>query len=505
MTASLRASFFRSGRSITVGIAWVVLLLVGFSSRHSDAQVPQESDYYRITTFETPEGEVIEASGFQWMPEDDSIMVCSRRGDVFRIQNPLAQTVTADQFSLFARGLHEPLSLAYRDGWLYATQRCEVTRMRDVDADGDADVFETVADGWGVSADYHEYAFGSKFDNDGNLVVTLCLTGSFGSAVPFRGWAMKVTPEGKTLPMTSGVRSPGGVGADADGRVYYTDNQGPWNGTCALKLLSDGKFVGHPGGFKWYDEAKETMGKMPAEPTSGSRLHIEADRIPELVMPAILFPYDKMGKSASGIACDTSGGKFGPFENQLFVGDQSQSIIMRVFLEDIAGQVQGACFPFRRGFASGNVGVEMTPSGSLFVGGTNRGWGSTGSKPFAVERLDWTGKVPFEIKAMRLQADGFELEFTQPVEESTAGDPGSYQLQTYTYEYRSQYGSPEVDHTQPTIQSASVSDDRMKVRLVIDGLQRGHIHELKAEGVRNKSKQPLLHDLAYYTLNYFAK
>ncbi|MCS7466241.1 hypothetical protein NZK35_06070 [Stieleria sp. ICT_E10.1] len=470
----------------------------------ASAQSAKESDYYTITTFETPIGEVIEACGFQLMP-DGSMAVCSRRGDIFRIADPLAETVGPDQFSFFARGLHEPLSLAWREGWLYATQRCEVTRMRDENGDGAADVFETVADGWGVSTDYHEYAFGSKFDKDGNMAVTLCLTGSFNSDVPFRGWAMKITPDGETVPMTSGVRSPAGIAADAQGRWYYTDNQGPWNGTCALKPLRQGKFVGHPGGFKWYADAESTMGPKPVEPESGSRLHIEADRIPELDMPTVLFPYNKMGKSASGIACDTTGGKFGPFQNQLFVADQSASTIMRVFLEEVDGHVQGVCFPFRSGFASGNVGVEMTPNGSLFVGGTNRGWGSVGTRPFAIERLDWTGKTPFEILAIRLQPDGFELEFTEPVDPDSVTDPATYQLQTYTYEYRSQYGSPEVDHTQPTIRSATASEDRMKVRLVVAGLQRGHVHEFLCDKIKNAAGQPLLHPQAYYTASYLVK
>ncbi len=464
------------------------------------AEVPTESDFYRITTFDLPEGEVIEACGFQWMP-DGRLAVCSRRGDIFMVTNPLADKVDADQFSVFARGLHESLSLAQRDGWLYATQRPEVTRMRDEDGDGVADVFETYADGWGVSGDYHEYAFGSKFDHEGNLFITLCLTGSFSSEVPFRGWAMQITPDGRTVPMTSGVRSPGGMGFNAAGDLFYTDNQGPWNGTCGLKLLKPGKFVGHPGGFKWYEQAVDSMGKQPLAPENGSRMSTQVDRIEELVPPAVLFPYDKMGKSASGIVCDTSGGKFGPFAGQLFVSDQSQSIVMRVFLEQVNGVYQGACFPFRKGFASGNVGMDMSPSGAMFVGGTNRGWGSTGTRPFAVERVDWTGKIPFEIQEMRLMPDGFELLFTEPVNDVIAASVDTYQMSTYTYEYREQYGSPEVDGTTPTIASATVSSDKKTVRLVVDGLQRGHVHELHCDKLTSGAGTSILHGAAYYTVN----
>ncbi|MDA8743514.1 hypothetical protein N9N28_02670 [Rubripirellula amarantea] len=486
-------------------IAVSILPLLSVPTLAVGQEQPNESDYYRLTTFELPEGETIEACGLQVIP-NGNLAICTRRGDIFMVTDPLSDTVSASQFSLYASGLHEPLSLGWHDGWLYATQRPEVTRMRDSDGDGRADEFETVADGWGVSGDYHEYAFGSKPEADGSMVVTLCLTGSFNSDVPFRGWAMRITPDGKTIPMTSGVRSPGGVGKNANGDIFYTDNQGPWNGTCGLKLLKQGMFVGHPGGWKWYDDCRDVMGATPTEPVSGSRLNVEMKRIPELIPPAIKFPYDKMGKSASGIACDTSEGKFGPFAGQLFVGDQTQSMIMRVHLEVVDGLYQGACFPFRKGFASGNVGVEMGPSGSLFVGGTSRGWGSVGNRPFAVERLDWTGELPTEIHSMRLAADGsegFDLTFTQPMTQESATDLASYQISTYTYEYRSEYGSPEVDATTPTITSATLSEDGLTLRLLIDGLQIDHVHELHCQGLRSREGLPLLHDAAYYTVNRF--
>lgn len=465
------------------------------------AEMPTEADYYPITRFQVPPGVVLEASSFQMLPSGQ-LAVASRRGEIWLVNDPFAAEIDASHFTRFAHGLHEVLSLAERDGWLYVVQRSDVSRIRDTNNDGKADVFEVVSDGWEISGDYHEYAFGSKFDKDGNLWITLCLTGSFDSNVPFRGWCVRVTPDGEMIPTTSGIRSPGGMGSNAAGDIFYTDNQGPWNGTSGLKHLIPGKFVGHPGGFKWYDLAKAAMGPRPQEPESGSRFVIEADKIPEYEPPAVLFPYKKMGQSASGIACDLSQGKFGPFQEQLFVGDQTFSTVMRVDLEKVDGHYQGACFPFLEGFGSGTLGVELTDDGKMFVGGTNRGWGSRGNKPFAVERVDWTGKIPFEILHMRARPDGFVLTFTQPVDPATAGNPASYSMQTYTYIFQASYGSPEVDLTTPVIESATVSDDGMSVRLKIDGIQRGHIHELHADGVRTPSGTPLLHAEAYYNLNY---
>ncbi|MCA8998887.1 MAG: hypothetical protein KDA80_17945 [Planctomycetaceae bacterium] len=478
------------------------LCLVLSASPTVAQELPSEDDYYPITRFEVPEGVVLEASSFQLMP-DGKVAVASRRGEIWMISEPFAKEVDASHFSRFAHGLHEVLSLAEKDGWLYVVQRCDVSRIRDTNGDGKADEFEVVSDNWEISGDYHEYAFGSKFDPEGNIWVTLCLTGSFSSQVPFRGWCVRVNKDGTMVPTTSGIRSPGGMGSDAQGNIFYTDNQGPWNGTSGLKILKPGRFVGHPGGFSWYDleVTKAAMGPKPQEPESGSRFMAEADKIPKYDPPVVLFPYKKMGQSASGIACDTTEGKFGPFAGQMFVGDQTFSTVMRVFIETVNGRMQGVCFPFREGFGSGTLGVEMTPQGAMFVGGTNRGWGSRGNKDFAVERVDWTGKVPFEIHEMRARPNGFLLTFTEPVDKEAAANTDSYKIETYTYLYQSSYGSPEVDQTLPTIMAAEVAEDGLSVSLKIDGLQRGHVHELHALGVRSQSGTPLLHEAAYYTLN----
>lgn len=482
----------------TITVAALIVATVGTASRGSET-APSEADYYAIETLAIPEGVVLEAGALEVLP-GDRLAVASRRGEIYLVDHALAKPPRALKWTLFASGLHEVLGLAWRDGWLYATQRCELSRLQDTTGDDRADVIETVSDGWGITGDYHEYAFGSKFDREGNLWVALCLTGSFSSEAKFRGWAVRITPEGKLIPTTSGLRSPGGIGANATGDMFYTENQGPWNGACSLKPLPPGKFVGHPAGNRWYADAPE-MGPPPREPESGSRMHVEVTKIPQLVPPAVVFPYPEMGQSASGIVCDTNAGRFGPFAGQLFVADQSHSTVMRVFLEKVRGVYQGACLPFRGGFASGNLAMLFGPDGSLIVGGTNRGWGSRGTAPFALERLTWTGRVPFEIHEMRARPDGFELTFTEPVDPRSGGNPASYDLETFTHVYQSTYGSPKVDLTHPKIVQAHVAADGRSVRLLVEGLQVGHVHKLVAAGVRNGKGQPLLHDTGYYTLN----
>jgi glucose/arabinose dehydrogenase len=462
-----------------------------------------ESASYKIIPIPIPEEISLECGAIEVLP-DGTLFVGTRRGDVYKVDGAYADPPTDVKFTKWATGLHEVLGLAYnaKDGCLYACTRQDITRLKDKDGDGSADAYDVYCDGWAISGDYHEYGFMSPFDKDGNLYCVLCLTGSFSSKVGYRGWAVKVTPDGKMHPYASGVRSPGGIAFDGSGNLFYTDNQGPWNGTSSLKLLKPKSFQGHPGGWQWYDLpiVKEELGKRPTEPVDKSRIYVEMAKIPEFVPPPIWLPHVRTGQSASGIAFDASAGKFGPFAGQLFVGDQHHSNVMRCGLEMVEGRMQGMAIPFKYGFASGIVPMKQAPDGSIWVGGTNRGWGSVGPKPFALERLVWTGKMPFEMRDVRVKPDGFEVSFTEPVDPKLAGDPASYSMESYSYIYRAEYGSPEVDQAKQAVTRARVSADGKTVRLTVDGMKVGSVHELHAKKVKSARGADLVHGLAYYTL-----
>lgn len=475
------------------------------------AAPPQESDYYKITSFQTPRQTAMEVSSIELLP-GGKLALGTRRGEIWTVADALGGPDEV-KYQLFASGQHEVMGLAYKDGWLYETNRYEVAKLKDDDGDGRADSFLTLTDKWGVSGDYHEYAFGSRFDKNGDLWVVLCLTGSFDSKTLFRGWAVRVKPDGTLVPTCSGIRSPGGMGFDADGEVYYTDNQGPWHGACTLQHLIPGTFQGHPGGNIWYDKAPN-MGPRPMDPIPAAfkgnrkkgepdpdRMVMERERIKELVPPVVYFVHGKIGNSSSAIMCDLSGGKFGPFSKQLFVADQSHSNLSRVFIETVNGIKQGVVIPFRAGFQSGIIGGRMDEQGHIFVGGSDRGWGAKGGKPFCFERVDWTGQMPFEIHEMHAKNDGFEVTFTQPVDATTASEVKSYSARGFTYAYREEYGGPEVDEVFPAITKAVVAPDRKSVRLTFDKLTKGNIHELHLDGVTSAEGRPVLHPIAYYTLN----
>jgi hypothetical protein len=444
----------------------------------------------------------MEIGSIALMP-DQQIAVTTRRGDLWICSGAYGDDLTKVTWKKFAQGLHEPFGMFWKAGWLYLTQRPEVSRIKDSDNDGLADTFQTLCSDWGINGDYHEYAFGSTPDKNGDIWVVLCLTGSAGADSDWRGWCVRVTPDGKMIPTCSGIRSPGGIGFNATGDVFYTDNQGLWNGSSSLKWLKPGSFQGNPTGNKFHK-----LAKLPAPPevADKSRVITERAKFPEFIPPAVVIPHAKVGQSPTGIACDTSGGKFGPWKNQLYIGEQTHSQVQRICLEQINGIYQGAVFKFLEGFECGLIPVRLDQDvGILFTGGSNRGWGSRGSRPFTFERVKWTGKTPFEIQTMTATPDGFNLNFTEPVDPATAADPASYAMEAWTYILQSSYGSPEVDQATPTITAATVSSDKKSVRLKINGLVRGHVHHLASKGVKSAAGQPLWHPDAYYTLNEIPK
>jgi hypothetical protein len=457
----------------------------------------EEAKYYRIVAVPIPQGMALEASSFEILP-DNQLAIGTRRGDIFLVSGAFDKNPQTE-YKRFASGLDELMGMSYKDGAFYVTQQTEVTRISDTDGDGRADRFETLSDAWGFRH-YHEFAFGSKLDKDGNVWVALCLSESYRSKVPFRGWCVKVTPQGKTIPICSGIRSPCGIGPNEHGVMFYAESQGPWNGSCSLKVLEPGGFMGHPVSFNWY-ELTENMGPKPVEPNSRSRLLAERQRVKQLVPYAVVFPYIKMGRSISGFMVDRTGGKFGPFENQIFVGDFSLSIVMRATTEKVNGVWQGACYPFREGLATGLLACQFTPQGDLIVGGTNRGWPVRGPRAFALQRLDWTGRTPFEIKQINAMKDGFLVTFTKPVDRAIAANPATYSMTTYTHIYQQGYGSPEVDHTTPRVVKSEVSHDGLQATLTIDGLVQGHVHEFDLRRMRSAEGNKLVHVNAYYTLN----
>jgi len=338
---------------------WVVSLVLGLSSSCvTNNEALRQSKSYLVETIAMPENITAEVGAVDFFP-DGRLIAAFMRGEVM-IYNPGTQ-----EWKLFAEGLHEPLGImVVNNSEVLVMQLPELTRIKDTDGDGKADVYEKVTDDFGITGNYHEFAYGPVKDKAGNLYIALNSASSGGkmrkevrgevnmlgrdgetgnrqmfSTVPYRGWVMKLTPEGKLLPFASGFRSPNGIGIDNKGNLFVSENQGDWVGTSPLYHVEEGKFYGHPASLVW----KKGWDK-------GSPFQLPVSELDSMRTPgSVLFTHGIIANSPTQPLNDHTKGKFGPFQDQMFVGEMNKERIVRVMVEKVGGEIQGASIPFLDG------------------------------------------------------------------------------------------------------------------------------------------------------------
>ena len=195
-----------------------------------------------------------------------------------------------------------------------------------------------------------------------------------------------------------------------------TDNQSDWVPTGSLYHVRKDHFFGHPASLVWKKEWKNR------DPFNAPITELDKMR----TRAAVLFPQGIMANSPSQPLVDMTKGKFGPFSGQMFIGEMNRDRILRVMLEKVGGEFQGACIPFidGRGLRVGNNRLAFAPDGSLWVGQIGfGGWlGESG-----MQKIVFSGNTPMDVHTMSLTSNGFELTFTQPVDATTVTEPGQLQ------------------------------------------------------------------------------
>lgn len=479
-------------------ISWTascVLLLAAAGSVAAAADAPEGPTVpagYRVETIDIPDDITLEVGGLAFR-DNGRLLIATRYGDVW--------DYFRGDWNRYADGLEEPLGVYIEPGSgdVYVAQKPGLTRLSDTNGDGRADLYRTVCP-WPVSGNYHEYAFGPVRDAAGNFYVTLNLSagdpgsvrgGSMGHAAPYRGWCVRITPDGEFVPFAPGLRSPAGIGMSPAGEIFVTDNQGDWVPTSWLNHIERGKFYGHPASLTDTDAFKgRDLDAVPIETFDDMR-----------TLPAVWFPHNALAHSPGNPVFDTTGGAFGPFEGQVFLGDQTRSNIIRVSLEKVGGRYQGVAFNFIDGLKSGVIRLAFAPDGSLWAGQTDRGWGAVGGEPYALQRIVYDGQtIPFEIQTIQLTKDGFDIVFTRPIDPATVGGPGDYQISHWGYRYDEHYGSPRIDETGVVPAAVELLDDGRTVRLTLPGLETQQVYQVTAPAARGLDAAAPSTDTGYYTL-----
>lgn len=455
---------------------------------------------------------LFEALGVALAP-DGTMVVATRGAGIWRL--------VAGEWRLFAEGLFDSLGVQVEDEHglvVVAGQKAELTRISDTNGDGLADRYDTMTDAFSYHGNYHAYLHGPIRDAHGDYFITLNLAHNtddgyynaggkyMGTAGGYRGWAIRVPHAGGGFePWANGLRSPAGLGLAPDGRLWYADNQGEYVATSKIFVLHPGAFYGHPAGLV------DLPGMTPESPEIQWEA-VSAKR----EKPVILLPQTRLANSPGNLAWDTTGGKFGPYGGQMFLGDQTQSVLMRVSTETVAGQEQGAVVRFGRDLESGVMRPVFLPDGSLLLGQTGRGWQAKGGRVASLQRIRWDGTtIAPAIATVAARADGFDVRLTVPVPADLTTDAlaAALRIRSWTYRDAPDYGSPELDEHDEAVTALALGSDRRSVRItlattvqpVVHPQQTARVYRLTLDGARcfgpAAAQEPGLE--AFYTLYAF--
>lgn len=375
-------------------------------------------------------------------------------GSVYIIENHQSGNPDEIKHKLFAHGLAEPLGVKVVNDRIFVMQKQEMTELVDTDGDGVADEYKTLCDDWKVSGNFHEFGFGLE-EKDGYLYATLATAIEPGGAstqpqIEDRGKVLKVDIKtGEREFIAHGLRTPNGIGMGYGGDIYVADNQGDWLPSSKIVQVKEGAWFGSRSvDFEGTAELTETQ-------------------------PLVWLPQDEIGNSPS----TPLSLNVGPYKNQMIHGEVTHGGVKRVFVEEVEGQRQGALFRFIQGLESGVNRIRWSPDGALYVGGigSSGNWGHNGKLWYGLQRLEYNNKSAFEMLAVRAKSNGMEIEFTEPLEPGDGWQTSSYEIKQWYYKPTIEYGGPKMDNRTLRVKSATVSDDRKKVFLEVDGLKDKHV------------------------------
>lgn len=474
------------------------------------------TEHFSFENVATPPGMDPQVGAMDRMP-DGRIAVAFHRGEVM-FYNPADHS-----WKLFATGLQEPLGmLAEADGSVLVMQRAELTRLKDTDGDGSADEYETVFDDFGLSGNYHEFAYGPARDAEGNLFIVLGVAsngapmakeirGAFSeigqvdfngmttreswgknkntagrmyARVKWRGWVLKISPDGKTMePYASGFRSPNGIGFDAKGRLLITDNQGDWRPTSPLYDVREGGFYGHPASLVWQkgwnggDPRLMDVAKLDAmqTPAAGFFPQGELANSPTwpVIIPQVAFPEGMAG--------------------QTVIGEMNQPNLVRVLDDEVDGVFQTALIPMFDGspLGIGNNRMVFGNDGAMYVGKTALSW--AGGK--GITRIKWNGKEFLSLEKIKALPKGFALRFSQPLDSSTIK---TLAVKRHTYQYHEAYGAPKKNEELLVVAGATLSEDGMTVTVDVGALAERYLHLIDMTGLLSQEGEKVLGNKAWY-------
>ncbi|MDB6151565.1 MAG: Cytochrome c [Chthoniobacteraceae bacterium] len=329
----------------------------------------------------------------------------------------------------YATGLFQALGLKIVDDQVYVLGRDQITRLHDLNSDGEADFYECFNNDVQVTPGFHEFAFDLQTDPQGNFYFAkggpVNPGGSgWGPLSDHNGCIFKISKDGQKFEVfATGVRAPNGMGVGPNGEITSGDNQGTWVPVDYIHYVKQGEFIEVP-----------DLAHKPTPPT-------------ERPQHLCWIPYD-WDNSCGGHVWNTSE-KWGPLNGQLLYLSYGKSSLFNVIQERVGEVAQGAVVRFPLKFDTGVMRPRFNPTdGQLYLAGL-KGWQTNGAKDAGFHRVRYTGKTACMQNSIHITDKGIHIGFTSPLDPQTAADPQNYSLQLSNYRWTKAYGSPEYKPSNP--------------------------------------------------------
>lgn len=353
-----------------------------------------------------------------------------------------------------------------------------------------------LADDWGYSHDYHDWAVGLERDPHGNYYVALPCQQDDRSPVAAhrRGTAFKLVPSSSGQHYTAqhiagGLRFPMGIALNPAGELFTSDNQGNYNPFNELNHLRQDKRYGFI-----------------------NKLENRDGFSPDFESPAINVPHP-WTRSVNGICFLTTpenlseAGKplYGAFEGHLIGCEMNGRSLVRMSLQRVGETYQGAVYAFSKPAGAGElefegpIVCEVAPDGDVYIGNLqDSGWGG-GQNTGSLVRLHPTGELAHGIAEVRGTHTGFEIDFTQPVSSQEASQVENYTIRSYRRISTPIYGGEDQDSRSERIAKLELAESGKSVRLELDALREGFVYEISVT-LHGLDGSELFPQQAHYTM-----
>lgn len=397
---------------------------------------------------------------------DGRLLVCTwdPDGAVYELSN-LGGPRDQIKVRRIAAGLAEPLGLRVVGDRIFVLQKQELTELVDLNRDGVIDEYRSIANTWGVTSNFHEFAFGLEHQN-GKFYAALATAIDPGGRStrpqnPDRGTIVEIGLDGRVQFIARGLRTPNGVGFGAGGRMYVTDNQGDWLPSSRVDVIRNGAFYGN------------RSVPFPSMETKA------------VTPPVAWLPQGEIGNSPSQPAPLDHG----IYKGQMVHGDVTHGGLKRMYVEEVEGVLQGTVFRFTQGLEAG-INRVIARGSDFIVGGigSSGNWGQAGKASYGLQRLRFTGAPTFEVLKVETRRDGLVVTFTEPLAAGMGNDARWFTARDWRYVPTEEYGGPKVDERPLEIKNVTVSADRRTVNL--------HIPQIQADRVLYLRVHPMLQSQA---------